>query len=361
MVYKINLEIGFYNGKTKAEEYIKLLEKHPDKLFPIDGFKKFANLDDVKVEVSGYVDEFGKINCDIFVDFDEREAKLYSCMGFRNCPQAFVLVDTISDNYSWNLDDITVKTDERIVKPFYITFGSDEQFPFKQDEYVVVMAKDEKEADLIFKYNYRHPIDESIGNYSNIYNEDVWFDKVGKHYEDKTPSRALEMPRDIVKKPIEYCYFEPSDLMDTNLCSESLGTLAWACRRYDYHLEDIYTISFKLEELGYHYESELVKNTAKMLEVRSLDKEMLNVYEIKNDILENNYLSWQFENFEITAEGNNLLFCHTDNEGVTKAFTIPFEVVLDEKFENKDFISKVNEALYYAEPINDCIDITDNL
>lgn len=69
--------------------------------------------------------------------------------------------------------EIKAWVDNYYAEQFYFTFGSDKDFPF-QNGYIVVKAKNVREAARKFKAKYPNTKDASVLNCSDYYCEEAW-------------------------------------------------------------------------------------------------------------------------------------------------------------------------------------------
>lgn len=74
---------------------------------------------------------------------------------------------------------------------YYFTFGSDEQFPYTRDDYVMVFAPTAHIA--VRKFQKRHPNrpGSPFVNCADIYNEDHWTKYTQKYYEGVRPIEVI--------------------------------------------------------------------------------------------------------------------------------------------------------------------------
>lgn len=93
------------------------------------------------------------------------------------------------DEEDW--EDLRAAVAKRIKENFYFTFGSWERFPF-QNGYIIVKAKDIREAARKFKAKYPNDRDETVLNCSDYYSEAVWKERVGNYYKGREPYEVME-------------------------------------------------------------------------------------------------------------------------------------------------------------------------
>lgn len=76
---------------------------------------------------------------------------------------------------------------------FYFTFGSNEQFPFGFNEYIIIKANTIKEAQNIFKENHPNRPGSNCLNYAFSYTEEEWINSkmCEKYYDNKEPAEIL--------------------------------------------------------------------------------------------------------------------------------------------------------------------------
>ena len=78
---------------------------------------------------------------------------------------------------------------------FYFTFGSDPQFPYGRDDYVLVQCKDMGEAYKLFKAIHpNRPLTNTL-NCAFVYNEQQWQTGARKYYEGQDPIETIAVSR----------------------------------------------------------------------------------------------------------------------------------------------------------------------
>ena len=85
------------------------------------------------------------------------------------------------------------------IKRFYITFGSDDIFPFK-NTFIVIEANNEDEVQQVYRILYPDKNNSNCLNYSFLYTHEEWFENIYYHY--KQP--AVIIPYKLVKSLIAY-------------------------------------------------------------------------------------------------------------------------------------------------------------
>lgn len=80
-------------------------------------------------------------------------------------------------------------------KRYYCTFGSDENYPFSEDEYVVVEAPDINSAHKLFRMVHPNPRPNSanITNCAFVEREDEFNKIKDKYYKDVEPSEIITL------------------------------------------------------------------------------------------------------------------------------------------------------------------------
>lgn len=76
-------------------------------------------------------------------------------------------------------------------KPFYITFGTADHFPYGIKDYVVAYAQNEREASEAFRAKYPN-VHEGLYNFDSIYDQDSWDNGIKKYYEGKEPVDVVQ-------------------------------------------------------------------------------------------------------------------------------------------------------------------------
>ena len=148
-----------------------------------------------------------------------------------------------------------IKIPESCQNKFVFTFGSAEQFPFHLGEYIVIEARNEKEARDMFKVLYPNPRDRDTLNCAFVY-ENAEFEELRKTYGDfkVAPERLyvtdaykaalyLEQAYDLLDKAQETMSFqcnekgmdEIGELMGLNpvAVSQRYHRLLEKCRKLD--------------------------------------------------------------------------------------------------------------------------------
>lgn len=76
------------------------------------------------------------------------------------------------------------------MKNYYITFGSDSQFPYP-DGYVIIKAESNEQAREIFKAHFPNRPGSECLNFSFMYEEDRWNELKTQFYKDKEPCEVI--------------------------------------------------------------------------------------------------------------------------------------------------------------------------
>lgn len=94
------------------------------------------------------------------------------------------------------LDEITNIMEELGVEwhlpNFYFTFGTAEQYPYTIGQYLIVKARDIREAARKFKKKYPNPYDETVLNCADYYGQEEWDGYVKEYYEGTEPAEIIE-------------------------------------------------------------------------------------------------------------------------------------------------------------------------
>lgn len=94
------------------------------------------------------------------------------------------------------LDEVTSIMEELGIewnlKNFYFTFGSAKQFPYTQEQYLIVKAQDMKEAARKYKRKYPNPYDDTVLNCADYYSQKEWDERIKNYYKDTEPAEVLE-------------------------------------------------------------------------------------------------------------------------------------------------------------------------
>lgn len=94
----------------------------------------------------------------------------------------------------------------KVLRPFYITLGSSESFPYKND-YIVVPATSEEDAIELFRSKYPD-VTPGTCNFSEIYSRKEWLKlKMSSHYNDR-PAEILGIPEKAFELINEFCMEE---------------------------------------------------------------------------------------------------------------------------------------------------------
>ena len=82
------------------------------------------------------------------------------------------------------------------MKKFFFTFGSDPQFPYSREEYVIVEAENIRQATNLFKAVHpNRPYSKCI-NCSSVYSEDEFLPcMLDKYYGGKDPVETISVMR----------------------------------------------------------------------------------------------------------------------------------------------------------------------
>ena len=76
-------------------------------------------------------------------------------------------------------------------KPFYITFGAADHFPYGTNDYVVAYAENERDASEAFRTKYPD-VHAGLYNYAFIYDQNSWKNGIKNYYEGKEPADTVE-------------------------------------------------------------------------------------------------------------------------------------------------------------------------
>lgn len=76
-------------------------------------------------------------------------------------------------------------------KPFYITFGTADHFPYGIKDYVVSYAENERDACEAFRTKYPD-VHAGLYNFASIYDQDSWESGIKNYYEGKEPVDTVE-------------------------------------------------------------------------------------------------------------------------------------------------------------------------
>lgn len=82
-----------------------------------------------------------------------------------------------------------------VMNKYYFTFGSDEQFPYGQNEYVVVKAPDLVSAHRLFQMIHPNPRigHENLSNCAFAYSEERFNEFKDKYYKGVEPSEIIRV------------------------------------------------------------------------------------------------------------------------------------------------------------------------
>lgn len=81
------------------------------------------------------------------------------------------------------------------LRNFYFTFGSDPEFPYGRDDYVLIMCRDEGEACRLFNAVHPKRHKTNVMNCAFMYNEKQWEIGVQKYYRDTEPIETIIVTR----------------------------------------------------------------------------------------------------------------------------------------------------------------------
>lgn len=118
------------------------------------------------------------------------------------------------------------------LKTFYITFGSNEQFPYP-NSYIVVVATSEKEASEKFREKYPDATPGTY-NFSFIYGKDEWV-KGPKEYFKSEPAEILGIPQKAIDYINAFCQEEfesDADFSDPEAVGVFYTTVDYESERY---------------------------------------------------------------------------------------------------------------------------------
>lgn len=94
------------------------------------------------------------------------------------------------------LDEITNIMEELGVEwhlpNFYFTFGTAEQYPYTIGQYLIVKARDIREATQKYKRKYPNPHDDAVLNCADYYGQEEWDGYVKEYYEGTEPAEIIE-------------------------------------------------------------------------------------------------------------------------------------------------------------------------
>lgn len=94
------------------------------------------------------------------------------------------------------LDEITNIMEELGVEwhlpNFYFTFGTAEQYPYTIGQYLIVKARDIREAAQKYKRKYPNPHDDTVLNCADYYGQEEWDGYVKEYYEGTEPTEIIE-------------------------------------------------------------------------------------------------------------------------------------------------------------------------
>lgn len=94
------------------------------------------------------------------------------------------------------LDEITNIMEELGVEwnlqSFYFTFGSAEQYPYTNGQYLIVKAQDIREAARKYKRKYPNPYDNEVLNCADYYGQKEWDEYVKEYYKGTEPVEVIE-------------------------------------------------------------------------------------------------------------------------------------------------------------------------
>lgn len=94
------------------------------------------------------------------------------------------------------LDEITNIMEELGVEwhlpNFYFTFGTAEQYPYTIGQYLIVKARDIREAAQKYKRKYPNPHDDTVLNCVDYFEQEEWDGYVKKYYEGTEPAEIIE-------------------------------------------------------------------------------------------------------------------------------------------------------------------------
>lgn len=83
---------------------------------------------------------------------------------------------------------------------YYVTFGSDKEFPFTINEYIEIVAESMNEARDVFAKVYPNRPGSSALNFAFMYSEEEWKSIKDEYYKDVEPSRILVGVTKVEKK-----------------------------------------------------------------------------------------------------------------------------------------------------------------
>lgn len=94
------------------------------------------------------------------------------------------------------LDEITNIMEELGVEwhlpNFYFTFGTAEQYPYTIGQYLIVKARDIREAAQKYKRKYPNQHDDTVLNCADYYGQEEWDGYVKEYYEGTEPAEIIE-------------------------------------------------------------------------------------------------------------------------------------------------------------------------
>lgn len=85
-------------------------------------------------------------------------------------------------------------------KNFYVTFGSDKEFPY-QNGFLTINAENERQANEYFQALHPNRAGSNCLNYSFMYTEEEWKNIYPKYYEGTSPHETITA--DMVKERLE--------------------------------------------------------------------------------------------------------------------------------------------------------------
>lgn len=98
--------------------------------------------------------------------------------------------DHFLDGYSTAIQDLMQAIDKQC-KRFYFTFGTDPEYPYGQDDYVLVYADNLAEAVEKFKAKHPNRPGSDCVNCAFWYNEEQWNKSTKQYYGDRKPVEVI--------------------------------------------------------------------------------------------------------------------------------------------------------------------------
>lgn len=98
--------------------------------------------------------------------------------------------DHFLDGYATAIQDLMQAIEKRC-KRFYFTFGSDPEYPYGQDDYVLVYADDLMEAVEKFKAKHPNRPGSDCVNCAFWYKQDAWDNGTRLFYEGREPIEVI--------------------------------------------------------------------------------------------------------------------------------------------------------------------------